>query len=113
MKIFFLLLTFLIALPVLAIDFAGVQQLLQQKGTSLEAQAKKGNKALLGEVTGHAKSVPVSKVVVIITNDEAILKHEIEGTEVKGAAVVGNLQSVRYNGQYITADAIVGVIVSP
>lgn len=113
MKILFLLLTLILTLPVFAIDFVSVQQLLKQKGTSLEAQSQKGNKAILGEVTGHAKSIPVSKVVVILTNDEAILKQEIEGTEVSGAPVVGNLQSVRFNGQYIPASAIVGVIVAP
>lgn len=113
MKILFLILTLVLTLPVFAIDFVSVQQLLKQKGTSLEAQSQKGNKAILGEVTGHAKSIPVSKVVVIITNHEAILKQEIEGTEVSGAPVVGNLQSVRFNGQYITAQEIVGVIVAP
>lgn len=112
MKIFFLLLTLILTLPVFAIDFVSVQELLKQKGTSLEAQSQKGNKAILGEVTGHAKSIPVSKVVVILTNDEAILNHEIEATEVSGTSVIGNIQSVRYNGQYITAQEIVGVIVA-
>lgn len=113
MKILFLFLTLILTLPVFALDLASVQSLLKQKGTSLEAQSMKGNKAVLGEVTGHAKSIPVSKVVIILTKDEAILKQEIEATEVSGAEVVGNIQSVRFNGQYITAEEIVGVIVAP
>lgn len=113
MKILFLLSTLILTLPVFAIDLVSVQALLAQKGTSLEAQSKKGNKAVLGEVTGHAKSIPLSKVVIILTNNEAILKQEMETTEVSGALVVGNIQSVRFDGQYITAQEIVGVIVSP
>ncbi len=113
MKIFIFLLTVLMALPALAIDQAGVQQLLARKGTSLEAQAKKGNKALLGEVTGHAKSLPITKIVVILTEQEAILKNEIEDVQVNGAPVIGNIDAVRFHGQYITSQDIVGVIVSP
>lgn len=113
MKIFFLLLTVMIALPALAINEAGVQQLLQMKGTSLEQQAKKGNKAILGEVTGHAKSLPIGKVEIIITEQEAILKREIEDIQVSGAPVVGGIQVVRFHGQYITAQDIKGVIVAP
>jgi len=113
MKTLILIFTLILTLPVFAIDLVSVQQLLKQKGTSLEAQAQKGNKAILGEVTGHAKSVLLSKVVVILTNEEAILRHEIEGTEVSGGPLVGNLQTVRFSGQYITAREIVGVIVSP
>lgn len=113
MRTFLILFTLLLSLPSMAIDRSGIQELLQQKGTSLEILERQGNKALMGEVTGHAKSVPVGKVVVILTNDEAILKREIEGTEVSGTPVVGNLKSVRFNGQYITAQEIVGVIVAP
>lgn len=113
MRTFLILFTLLLSLPSMAIDRASIQQLLQQKGTSLEALERQGHKAVLGEVTGHAKSVPVGKVVVILTNDEAIMKREIEGTEVAGAPIVGNIKSVRFSGQYITAQEIVGVIVAP
>lgn len=113
MRTFLILFTLLLSLPTMAITQASLQQLLQQKGTSLEAQARKGNKAILGEVTGHAKSIPLAKVVIIVTEDEAILKQEIEGTEVSGAQVIGNLQSVRFNGQYVPSSAIVGVIIAP
>jgi hypothetical protein len=113
MRTFLILFTLLISLPSMAIDQASLQQLLKQKGTSLEEQSRKGNKAILGEVTGHAKSVPLSKVVIIVTEGEAILKQEIEGTEVSGAPVVGNLQSVRFNGQYVPSSGIVGVIIAP
>ncbi len=50
MKIFLLILAVVLALPALAIDFVSVQQLLKEKGTSLEAQAQKGNKAILCEI---------------------------------------------------------------
>ncbi len=113
MRTFLILFTLLLSLPSMAITQANLQQLLKQKGTSLEEQSRKGNKAILGEVTGHAKSIPLSKVVIIVTEGEAILKQEIEGTEVSGAPVVGNLQSVRFNGQYVPSSGIVGVIVAP
>lgn len=113
MKTLFFLLTIVLALPAFAINEAGVQQLLSLKGTSLEAQARKGNKALLGEVTGHAKSLPITKIEVIITEQEAILKKEIEDIQVNGTPIIGNIQAVRFRGQYITAQDIKGVIVSP
>ncbi len=113
MKTFLILFTLLVSLPSMAITRASLQSLLLQKGTSLEALEKKGYKSVLGEVTGHAKSVPLSKVVVMVTENEAIMKNEIESTEVSGAALVGNLQSVRFNGQYINSSDIVGIIAAP
>jgi hypothetical protein len=113
MKTFLILFAILVSLPTMAITRASIQSLLLQKGTSLESLEKQGYKSILGETTGHAKSVPLSKVVVIITEEEVILKKEIEGTEVSGAPVVGNLQSVRFNGQYINSSDVVGVIVAP
>lgn len=113
MKPLFILLTALLTISAQAISQREIQLLLEEKGTSLEGQMRKGNKALLGEVTGHAKSTPLAKVEVILTEKEAILKKEIEGVEVAGTPVVGNLISVRFEGQYIPASAIVGVIVSP
>lgn len=113
MKTFLILFTILVSLPTMAITRASLQSLLQQKGTSIEALERQGYKSVLGEVTGHAKSIPLSKVVVIITEDEAILSSEIESTQASGAQVVGNLQTVRFNGQYINGSDVVGVIVSP
>ena len=113
MKTFLFLFAILFALPSLAITESGIQQLLRMKGTSLEAEASRGNKALLGEVTGHAKSLPITKIKVIITEQEAILKSEIEDIQVSGAPIIGNIQTVRFRGQYITAQDIKGVIVSP
>lgn len=113
MRTFFFLFVILFSLPTMAITRASLQSLLQNKGTSLEALEKQGYKSILGEVTGHAKSIPLSKVAVIITEYEAILKREIESTVVNGAPVVGNLQTVRFNGQYISSPDVVGVIVAP
>lgn len=113
MKIFLTLLTILISLPSLAIDRAGLKSLLLQKGASLEALENKGYKSVLGETTGHMKSIPLSKVIVIVTENEAILRKEIEGTELNGAPVVGNLQSVRFNGRYINGSDVVGIIAAP
>ncbi len=69
--------------------------------------------AISGEVTGHAKSMPISKIEVIITEHESIPKKDIEDIQVNGTPIVGNIQVIRFRGQYITFQDIKGVIFAP
>lgn len=66
--------------------------------------------AIDGEVTGHFMT-PFSSVKSIITEHQTIQRSEIEAVTFKpnSAQVIGNIESLRHHGQYITKEDIKGV----
>lgn len=113
MKTILILIALVFATAAQALDRQSISELLEKKGVALVELERRGFQVLMGEVTGSTKGIPLAKVQAILTHDEAILRREIEGTEVRGSAVLGNLQSVRFGGQYVPASAIIGVIAAP
>ena len=64
-----------------------------------------------GETTGHFMT-PFASVQVFITAHEKISKNEIESVSFRsGVRAVGNIESLRFRGQYITLKDIRSVIV--
>lgn len=113
MKIIALLFSILLTLPAFAISRGEAEALLKEKNISLQALEQKGAKVLLGEVTGHISAMPFSQVAILLTEDEAILKKEIDSVDFSGAQQIGNIRSVRFQGQYVLKQDVKGVILSP
>lgn len=112
MKILLLLLAILISFPSFALTRQEIEALLRLKNTSLEKLERGGNRLLMGEVTGHNSALPFSKVQILITEDEAILKQEISAVDFKGAQQLGNVVAVHAQGQYVLKQDVKALIVS-
>jgi hypothetical protein len=86
-----------------------VEKLLQEKNKSLknfESQA-----IILGEVTGAGKKLPLSRVSVIITENEAILNNEITEASFKNdISQIGNLDQLRTRSAIVELQDIKGII---
>lgn len=98
----------LIALLILLTSFAShaltrpqLEALLKEKGINLMEVEMQGMRVLMGEVSGHINAIPFSKVQILVTENEAILKNEIDSVDFSGAQTMGSVSSVRFNGQYI------------
>ncbi|HXH31286.1 MAG TPA: hypothetical protein VNJ01_10780 [Bacteriovoracaceae bacterium] len=111
MKTVFFLLTLLLSFQSFALTRTEIDQLLAKKKTSLPKLETQGAKLLPGEVTGHGKSVSFSKVAVLLTDREAILKSEIESVEFDGVHNLENIQTIRFNGQYISREDVKATII--
>lgn len=94
-----------------ALTKAEVSALLKEKGVDLLQMEMKGMKTLMGEVTGHINQIPFSKVQVLVTEHEAILKSEIEAVDFNGTQNLGGVVSVRAHGQYILKEDVKATIV--
>jgi hypothetical protein len=101
MRILFSLLIFLSSFSSFAMTRTQLEAILKEKGINLAEVEIKGMKVLMGEVTGHINAVPFSKVQILVTNKEAILKREIDSVDFKSGQTLGDVISVRYSGQYI------------
>lgn len=111
MRILFSLLFFLSSFNALAMTRPQLESLLKEKGINLAEVEIKGMKVLMGEVTGHINAVPFSKVQILVTNKEAILKNEIDSVDFRSGATLGDIISVRYSGQYILKKDVKATIV--
>lgn len=108
MKILFILLVLLSSLVAEAMPRPQLEALLREKGVILADAEMRGMRVLMGEVTGH---IPFSKVQVLVTDREAILKSEIDSVDFNGPQSVGGVVSVRYNGQYVLRKDVKAVLV--
>lgn len=112
MKLIMLLMIALFSIPSFAITKLEVAALLKEKNVSLQQLEQKGAQVILGEVTGHNSALPFSKIQVILTSDEAILRGEIDSVDFKGTQQLGNVVAVRFQGQYVLKQDVKAVIVS-
>lgn len=108
----------LIALLILVTSFAShaltrsqLEALLKEKGINLMEVEMQGMRVLMGEVSGHINAIPFSKVQILVTDNEAILKREIDSVDFNGAQNLGGVSSVRFNGQYVVKRDIKATIV--
>ncbi len=97
MKTLSLLLVLLFSFSAFAISNAKVEDLLRQRGLTVEELGEQGMEVFMGENTGH---LPFNKVRIIITENEAILRSEIDSVDLSGSTL-GSVKSVRYNGRYL------------
>jgi hypothetical protein len=113
MKTFILILSLIFPLvSQAALTRQQIETLLNQKNMTLMQLEQRGAQVLLGEVTGHGRAVPFNKVQVLFTESEAILKHEIDSVEFKGGAEqLGNISTVRFQGQYVLKQDVKAAIV--
>lgn len=112
MKTIFLILALLASLPSFAVNRVEIEALLREKGVELRDLESRGMQTLMGEVTGHISLIPFSKVQILITDQEAILKKEIDGVDFSGSQIMGSIISVRFNGQYVTKQDVKATIIS-
>lgn len=85
--------------------------MLSQRGMSLSQLEAQGNALIFGENTGHGRKIQFSQVQVLITRDQAVLKREIEGASFNGQQTLDQLESLRFNGQYILKSDVAGAII--
>lgn len=111
MKILFVLLVLLTSLTSHALTRSQLEALLKEKGVNLVEMEMRGMRVLMGEVTGHINAVPFSKVQVLVTEQEAILKTEIDSVDFSGGQTLGGVVSVRFNGQYVMKKDVKATIV--
>lgn len=108
MRILFLILFFLSSFAAHAMNRPQLEALLKEKGIDLAEMELRGVRVLMGEVTGH---IPFSKVQVLVTEGEAILKKEIDSVDFNGAQTVAGVVSVRYNGQYVLKRDVKAILI--
>jgi hypothetical protein len=108
MRILFFLLFFLSSLTAQALSRPQLETLLKEKGVKLVEMELQGLKVIMGEVTGH---IPFSKVQILVTDNEAILKEEIDSVDFNGSQNFGSVISVRFNGQYVMKKDVKAVLV--
>lgn len=111
MKTLFALLVLLTSLASHALTRPQLEALLKEKGVNLVEMEMRGMRLLMGEVTGHINAVPFSKVQVLITENEAILKKEIDSVDFSGSQILGSVVSVRFNGQYVLKKDVKATII--
>jgi hypothetical protein len=111
MKTFIALFLIMISFASQALTRPQLEILLKEKGINLAEVEMKGMKVLMGEVSGHINAVPFSKVQILVTDNEAILKSEIDSVDFSGAQNMGGVASVRFNGQYVMKKDIKATIV--
>lgn len=111
MKILFFLLVLLTSLTSHALTRPQLEALLKEKGVNLVEMEMRGMRLLMGEVTGHINAIPFSKVQVLVTEQEAILKTEIDSVDFNGAQNMGSVVAVRFNGQYVLKKDVKATIV--
>lgn len=93
-----------------ALTRSDVERMLAAKNVSLRALEGQGAVMLLGEVTGHGRSVPLEKVEAILTEKDVILSHEIESVSPNGARNLSQSDSIRAQGQYILREDVKATI---
>jgi hypothetical protein len=112
MKTLIALFVLLFAFSSQALTRSQLEALLKEKGINLMEVEMQGMRVLMGEVSGHINAVPFAKVQILVTEQEAILKREIDSVDFSGAQNMGAVSSVRYNGQYVMKKDIKATIVS-
>ena len=109
MKALLLTLSLLLSFSSFAISKGDLEKLLAEKNLTLGDF--QNSKVLLGEVTGAGKSLPFSKVAVIVTEQEAILSNEIVDVSFKAQSKkLGDLDLARTRTENITLRDVVGII---
>jgi hypothetical protein len=88
-----------------------IESILRSRQIQLSQLEAQGQRLLIGEVTGAGRSLPLNRVQIFITNDQAILSHEIESYDVKTPAALGNLSSLRSSGVYYLSSDIKAVLI--
>jgi hypothetical protein len=112
MRILFLLLFFFFsAFAAHALTRPELDALLREKGLSVSALELKGLTVVMGEVTGHLTAVPFSRVAILVTANEAILRSEIEAVD--GGPALGGVVSVRFQGQYVLRRDVRATVLAP
>lgn len=113
MKIFMSLVLFMFMSSAFALTRSDVERMLSSKNVSLQGLEASGSVMLLGEVTGHGRSIPLEKVQAILTDKDAILRHEIESVSPSGVKILGSSDSIRAGGQYILIEDVRATILKP
>ncbi len=111
MKSLLLILSLVFSATALAQSRADVEKMLTSRGMSLSQLESQGNVLLFGENTGHGRKIQFSQVQVLITRDQAVLKREIEGVSFNGQPTLDQVESIRFNGQYILKSDVAGAII--
>jgi len=111
MKTLIALFVLLFSLSSQALTRSQLEALLKEKGINLMEVEMQGMRVLMGEVSGHINAVPFSKVQILVTEQQAILKSEIDSVDFSGAQNMGSVSSVRFNGQYVMKKDIKATIV--
>lgn len=93
-----------------SISIEKVKDLLTEKEISLDELQNQGGRVLLGEGSGAGLVMPYQKVLVVITEDEAILKNEILGTDFNGPMELTNLVSFEVQGAMFFKDQVKGIV---
>jgi hypothetical protein len=112
MKALILCMGLLTAFQALALDRTQADRLLQERQLTLRGLEQSGGKLILGEVTGAGLVLPADRLQVVLLQDRAVLKREIESmafSPVTGK--LGDLDSFRVGGTYFTREDIRGVVV--
>ncbi len=110
MKKFFLLLCLMLSVSAHALTLAELEVLLQAKGLSVGQLQARDMQIFMGENTGHLEGLPFNRVQILATDNEAILRHEIDSVDLSGGQTLGNMKSLRHNGQYILKSDVRAVI---
>jgi len=110
MKNLLILITVLLSFSALAVDRGDINQLLLEKGTSIAAFEAQGMRLVMGERTGGGRVLQFAQVEVVFTQEEAIMKKEIQNVSLQNGNRLGNLESLQAGGRHIDADQIIGVI---
>lgn len=111
MKILFTILLFILSVGAQALTRNQLEVLLKDKGVNLVEIEMKGMKILMGEVTGHINAIPFAKVYILVTENEAILKSEIDSVDFNGSQNLGAVVSLRFSGQYVLKKDVKATIV--
>lgn len=75
----------------------------------------RNHEIILGEFTGAGMEVEIDKVLVFVTEQEAILKKEIEkinfNGEFTGTSLVSEIDSLEINGDVILAEELAALVI--
>lgn len=100
------------SLTLMAFERGHAERLLGSRQLSLHALEQQGSQLLLGEVTGAGRALNAEQIDVIFTQDQVVLKHEIEAiTFKKKGKKLADIDSFRAHGLYYTLEDIQAVLI--
>jgi hypothetical protein len=109
-KTLLLIISLFVSVTALAQSRGDVERMLSSQGVSLTQLESQGNVLLFGENTGHGRKIQFSQVQVLITRDQVVLKRDIENVSFSGQPTLDQVESIRFNGQYILKSDVAGAI---
>ncbi len=107
MKTLFIFILMLTSFSTFAITEAQkIEQILVNRGLSSDIVRGHGMEIYMGENSGH---IPFAKLKMVITDQELIMKNEIESVDMSGDTI-SSIKSVRFGGKYILNSDIKAVV---